>query len=93
MPNHLHGILVLEDAGVGRARPISVVIGAFKAAVSKRLGMTIWQRNYWEHIIRSDKALNQIRQDIEENPSGLDTLDACVACGFASFSSLYSPAY
>jgi putative transposase len=47
MPNHLHGILVLEDVGVGKARPISVVIGAFKAAVSRRLGKAIWQRNYW----------------------------------------------
>lgn len=77
MPNHFHGILILEDVGVGHARPISVVIGAFKAAVSKRLGRAIWQRNYWEHIIRSDKALNQIRQYIEDNPAGLDTLEAC----------------
>jgi REP-associated tyrosine transposase len=71
MPNHLHGILVLDDLGVGPSRPISVVIGAFKAVVSKRLRKAIWQRNYWEHVIRSDKALNQIRQYIEDNPAAL----------------------
>ncbi len=29
----------------------------------------LWQRNYYEHIIRDDGALNLIRQYITENPS------------------------
>lgn len=29
----------------------------------------VWQRNYYEHIIRNDTALNQIRQYIMENPA------------------------
>jgi putative transposase len=69
MPDHIHGILILEDVGVGHVRPVSVVIGSFKAAVTRRLGKAIWQRNDWEHVIRSDKALNRIRQYIEENPT------------------------
>ncbi len=28
----------------------------------------VWQRNYYEHIIRSDRALNAIRRYIVENP-------------------------
>jgi len=67
MPNHVHGILILDE----QARSISVVIGAFKAAVSKQLGNPMWQRNYWEHIIRSGKALDRIRQYIEDNPAAL----------------------
>jgi hypothetical protein len=31
----------------------------------------MWQRNYWEHIIRSGKALDRIRQYIEDNPAAL----------------------
>jgi len=29
----------------------------------------LWQRNYFEHIIRNDKSLNHIRQYILENPA------------------------
>jgi REP element-mobilizing transposase RayT len=29
----------------------------------------LWQRNYYEHIIRDDESLNQIRQYIIDNPA------------------------
>jgi putative transposase len=29
----------------------------------------LWQRNYYEHVIRDEKALNRIRQCIDENPA------------------------
>ncbi len=28
----------------------------------------LWQRNYYEHIIRNDESLNRIRQYIADNP-------------------------
>jgi hypothetical protein len=28
----------------------------------------LWQRNYYEHIIRDDESLNRIRQYIQNNP-------------------------
>ena len=28
----------------------------------------IWQRNYYEHIIRNDELLNRIREYIQNNP-------------------------
>jgi hypothetical protein len=31
-------------------------------------GAPIWQRNYYEHIIRDERALNAIRRYIQENP-------------------------
>ncbi|WP_216640909.1 hypothetical protein [Thermus scotoductus] len=30
--------------------------------------MRVWQRNYYEHIIRHERALNAIRRYIAENP-------------------------
>lgn len=33
------------------------------------LGAPVWQRNYWEHIIRSEQALQAIRQYILNNPA------------------------
>jgi len=54
---------------------IGAIIGQFKSIVSKRSKQfikendkTIWQRNYYEHIIRDDTELNKIRLYIKNNP-------------------------
>ena len=54
---------------------IGALMAGYKSAVTKRinllrrtLGYPVWQRNYYEHIIRNDKELNQIRQYIILNP-------------------------
>ncbi len=59
-----------------RRKPLGRLIGAFKTISTKRVndlrgepGAQIWQRNYYEHIIRSERALNRIRQYIIENPA------------------------
>ena len=43
MPNHPHGILLLGDAVVGHARPLPVIVGSFKSAVSRLAGFQVWQ--------------------------------------------------
>jgi len=69
MPNHLHGILLLGDAVAGHARPLPVIVGSFKSAVSRLAGFPVWQRSYWDRIIRSEAELNQARRYTGENPS------------------------
>jgi len=61
------------------AGSLPVIIGSFKSAVSKQInilrktpGKSIWQRNYYEHIIRNENSLNQIRQYIEYNSLNWD---------------------
>ncbi len=51
------------------------IVGQFKRAVSiksKSLsqppGQPLWQRNYYEHIIRNETSLNEIRRYIVHNP-------------------------
>lgn len=57
-----------------RKMTIPMVIGFFKMNAAKRIHAIssslgpIWQRNYYEHIIRNDASLNQIRQYVGENP-------------------------
>ncbi|MDE2638380.1 MAG: transposase, partial [Chloroflexota bacterium] len=54
---------------------LGAILAQYKSIVTKR-GQTlapaaprqIWQRNYYDHIIRSQKSLDQIRQYIVENP-------------------------
>lgn len=36
--------------------------------VRKMAGVPVWHRNYWEHIIRNDVALENIRAYIHNNP-------------------------
>jgi len=69
MPNHLHGILLLA----GHARPLPVIVGSFKSAVSRLAGFPVWQRSYWDRIIRSEAELNQARRYTWENPSRWST--------------------
>lgn len=54
---------------------LGAIVRAFKSAVARRInalrgtpGEFVWQRNYYEHIIRNDEALNRIRQYISDNP-------------------------
>lgn len=83
MPNHLHGIIVITDNCRGGSRtaptvkrkPIGRLIGAFKTVSTKRInehrgtpGFPIWQRNYYEHIIRNEDDLEAIRRYIACNP-------------------------
>jgi putative transposase len=35
----------------------------------------LWQRNYYEHVIRTDAALDRVRQYILDNPAAWDTDD------------------
>jgi REP-associated tyrosine transposase len=58
------------------ARSLSSIVGAFKAAVTKRVNTLrdtsaapLWQRNFYEQIIRNDVMLQTIRQYIEANPA------------------------
>ncbi len=57
------------------SRSVGAIVGSFKAAVTKRINATgntpgalVWQRNYYEHVIRSDDELNRIRDYIATNP-------------------------
>ena len=62
-------------AGPGRGS-VGAIVGSYKSAVSKRInrsrgtaGRSVWQRNYYEHIIRDDADLNRIREYIWDNPA------------------------
>jgi len=57
-------------------RSLGSFIAGFKAATTKRInaarqtpGQPVWQRNYYERIIRDEEELNRIRQYIVDNPA------------------------
>ena len=55
---------------------LSKILGRFKMVTAKQInalrgssGQPLWQRNYYEHVIRDDQSLNRIRQYIADNPA------------------------
>ncbi len=59
---------------------LGAIVGSFKSAVSKQInlilhtpGNPVWQRNYYDHIIRTEKELEQIRAYIYFNPTNWET--------------------
>ncbi len=54
---------------------LSAVIQNFLSVTTRKInrirrtpGAKLWQRNYWEHIIRDENELNRIRRYIKNNP-------------------------
>jgi len=70
MNNYLHIIFLFDEANINLPR----VIQAFKSLTTLKLkqngftGKVFWQRNYYEHVIRSEKTLEKIREYIQNNP-------------------------
>jgi putative transposase len=76
MPNNVHGILLLTDivgaeacpARCGHARTLPMIVGSFKSTASRQIGNRIWQRSYWERVLRNEDELNRCRAYIDKNP-------------------------
>ena len=73
---------IAENVGAGfkpaptRRHPLSEIVRAFKTFSSRRInelrqtpGVPVWQRNYYERVIRNDRELHDIRQYIVDNPA------------------------
>jgi putative transposase len=59
-----------------QATGLASLVAGFKAAVTRRashalpqLRMPVWQRNYYEHIVRDERDLQRIRDYVAANPA------------------------
>jgi REP element-mobilizing transposase RayT len=65
MGDHMHLILTFENVQTH----LGEIIRTFKALVKRETKeKEFWQRNYYEHVIRNEKALDKIREYIQNNP-------------------------
>jgi putative transposase len=82
MPNHLHGIVTIADIAAGGSRtaptrkPLGRLVGAFKTVTARRInelrgtpGAVVWQRNFYEHIIRDERSFERVIAYIHDNPA------------------------
>ena len=78
MPNHVHGILLLNQDGESNDR-LSELVRAFKAFSTRRVNAQrakanepLWQRGYYEHIVRNERSLEKPRAYVVSNPARWD---------------------
>ena len=83
MPDHIHGIIVINDTGKTEERinkyqhviprSIGAIVRGFKIGVTKWCKNNKipfgWQRSFYERIIRNEEALDEIRRYIINNPA------------------------
>ncbi len=78
VPGRAQGLAPLRG-GPGRPhvapRSLGSLVRAYKSSVTRDVnallgtpGLPVWQRNYYEHVIRSERALERIRRYVLENP-------------------------
>jgi REP element-mobilizing transposase RayT len=83
MPNHFHGILIIDNsrlradlssAPTERRNGLSEFIRSFKSFSMRKINtindshVSVWQRGYYERIIRNQNELKRIREYIINNP-------------------------
>jgi REP-associated tyrosine transposase len=75
-PRAEHTVGAIHESPLRRRRMLLPrIIGRFKMNTTKRInqvngtaGRSVWQRNYYEHIIRNSRELDIIREYISTNP-------------------------
>jgi REP element-mobilizing transposase RayT len=74
MPNHIHLLLSVENScGTSWApsptnNKISLAVSTLKRFVNKEIGYNIFQRSFYDHVIRNKTDYNEIWEYIENNP-------------------------
>ena len=71
MPNHIHLLLQIHADSDGRsmiAPTISTVVRQMKGVASKEAGFSLWQKGFYDHVIRNETDYLEIWKYIEENP-------------------------
>ena len=65
MPNHVHLLLTLAE---GCKVSLSTMVNQLKGVVTRRLGRSIWQRSYHDHIVRDEQDYLRLTEYIMNNP-------------------------
>ena len=73
MPNHIHMIIKIKYDKIVNLKD---VISTYKSITTKQINreqkIIVWQRNYYEHIIRDENEKEEIIKYIRYNPINWD---------------------
>ena len=88
MPNHVHILLWIGKNGTPRTSSptrqtstVSHFVSTFKRFCNKEYGTNIWQRGFYDHVVRCGEDCDEIKRYIYENPINwyYDELHSCNA--------------
>ena len=72
MPNHIHMIIRIDEADISSTRAnekIPRMVAAFKRFCNAEIGRDIFQRTYFDRVIRDEHDYEMIWEYIETNPA------------------------
>jgi putative transposase len=69
MPNHVH-LIVWLSTRARQASPLRLgtVVGSMKSGSARQAGRALWQRGYYDYVIRDEDDLERARDYIRTNP-------------------------
>ena len=80
MPDHIHMIIRIDNGSMWASTPtdgngklksknvIASIVRSIKVLTTKEIGESIFQRSYYDHVIRNQRDYNEIWEYIENNP-------------------------
>ena len=73
MPDHIHMIIRLDNGSMWASTPtkrnrVASIVRSIKTLTTKEIGVPIFQRSYYDHVIRNQQDYNEIWEYIENNP-------------------------
>ena len=71
MPNHIHLIIFIYEDSNGQtqfAPTNSRIIKQFKGSITKQIGFSIWQKSFYDRIIRNENEYQSVWNYIHNNP-------------------------
>jgi REP element-mobilizing transposase RayT len=93
MPNHLHGIVWIGNevgnrhaCSSNKKSNLSTIIGSFKSAATKIIRQQnsdvylLWQKSFYDRVIRDNEELNRIRDYIWQNPQNWENDEENLEC-------------
>ena len=74
MPNHIHGIIVINKSKhISLSEIIRWYKGRLTYEIHKNNDVFSWQGRFYDHIIRKEQSLNRIRKYIMDNPANWES--------------------
>jgi len=68
-PNRSNSVGVCNTPLRSSSNTVGAIVRGYKSAVTKQIGFAIWQRNYYEHIIRNEQSYRHISDYVMNNPT------------------------
>ncbi len=74
MPNHIHLLITIAPSSTdtddrnSQNTSLHTIVRSFKTLVSKKVGYSLWQDSYYDHIIRNDADFQKVWDYIDINP-------------------------